>query len=628
MQEISVIFPCYNEAERLPQLFDALEKFSIENTKLYYIFVDDASRDGSAKLVREWIESRGGQVSARLIAKEVNGGKGPAVVSGDAAATTELRCFLDVDLSTPLRFIEEALIRYRERAPELIIASRHVPGAELAEAQGLVRLALGRMFSFFTSIFHQSAFSDTQCGFKVWTTKFSREVVQTIESSRWSFDIAWIMQAESQHFLIEELPVTWINDDRSKVSAVKDGIKMAKDVLRYRVLYGSKVLLVLSLLMFFVGLSMAMRSSNDMEIYLMKAWIPLSRGITDIYEPLRSSQGAYYYSPLFALIGVPFAFLNVTVAKIVYYFLYLALALCGWIFLKRLIRYSGFNFRLHSCIPIIFFVAIMNSHFGQALTGNISAQIAALMIASGYCYFVGMRKTSAALLALAINFKVYPAFLLLFFFLRRDFKFLWSCFVASVVCLVLPAFVVGWEANILMLSDQIASLKAYGPQNDLGRLSYQSLTAMFVRGARATSLDEGMMIRVAQAVGIISVVWFWTKLGTYSGSAKRGVLVWIFSMLVLGLIAPASWVHHFGFVYSPAILFVLGHIYSDNEKRWRSAEARFFMAFVLLYSFTTEGLMGKSWNDTLEAWSVPAIGLLALAVSYVISAQKEIQRAA
>lgn len=629
MTELSIIFPCYNEADRLPQLFDALENFKLTEVKLHYIFVDDCSSDESPSLIQDWLIKNESNISAKLIIKEINAGKGPAVVSGDAAAETNLRCFLDVDLSTPLECLGRAVDLSTKTNPDLVIGSRHCPGANLVLAQGPLRLALGRAFSFFTSVFHQSAFSDTQCGFKLWTKKFSESIVQKSETSRWSFDIAWIMQAEEKNYLIEELPVSWTNDERSKVSAVRDGILMARDVLRYRMIFGSRLVLGFSIAMFFVGLFMAMRSSNDMQIYLNKAWIPLANGITEIYEPLRKSQGGYYYSPLFALLGVPFSIFSTTLTKMLYYVLYVVMALCGWVYLKRLIRYTGFKFKSHTMIPTLFLIALMNNHFGQSLSGNVSAQVAALMMASGYFYFIGMRKTSAVLLALAINFKVYPAFLLLFFFLKRDFKFLLSCMVASVFCLALPAFFVGWNSNIQMHLDQIAALKAYGAQNDFGRVAFQSLTAASVRIARVFIVDEALVMRVIQFSGVAAVVAYWSYLKKYHQESKREFLVWIFSMLILGLIAPASWVHHFGFVYAPAILFVLGHIFSrDLGMRLSAPQVSLFYLFLVLYSFTTEGVVGNSFNNTLEQLNVPTVGLVALLASFLISVKAELRRIA
>ncbi len=619
MQELSIIFPCYNEADRLPRLFEVLEKFSIKDWSLHYVFVDDASSDSSLELIKTFKKLHS-QLSVEIVAKKVNEGKGPAVQSGDAVATTNLRCFLDADLSTPMETIPDALIRFEDEKASLLIGSRHCPGAKLNEPQGALRYFLGRAFSFFTSIFHHSAFTDTQCGFKIWNKKFSDDIVQNSKPSRWSFDIEWIMRAEQQQLAISEHPVVWTNDGRSKVSAVGDGFRMACDVVKYRLVYGSRILLVLNVVFFVMGLSMAVRSSNDLLIYWNKAWIPMSHGVSQIYEPLRASQGGYYYSPLFALLGVPLAWLSESQLKISYYLIYVFLLIASWALLRRLMRYAGVKNRNPGIVYVILVFSLLNNHFGQALSGNVSAQIFSLMVFSGYAYFQGSKSFSAAMMALAINFKIYPAFMLLFFLLKKDFKFLIACAGFYLLYLLAPTLWVGWDQNIQMHLDQIATVKAFGPQSDFGRIALQSVAAAFVRAARFLGFNDALGMRAAQIIGTVAVVVFFLKIAGKKMLLGNAFFLWGFTLLVLGLIAPASWVHHFGFVYAPVIYTVLAVLFGDKTglKRILSSQAGgSFFVFFLLYCLSTDAIIGTRLNDVLELWSVPVLGLLFLGYAFV-----------
>lgn len=52
---ISIIVPCYNEQEALPHFYKAIcaEAEKLAPRELEFIFVDDGSRDGTARLLKE-----------------------------------------------------------------------------------------------------------------------------------------------------------------------------------------------------------------------------------------------------------------------------------------------------------------------------------------------------------------------------------------------------------------------------------------------------------------------------------------------------------------------------------------------------------------------------------------------
>lgn len=636
---LSVIVPCFNEAERIPFFFESLHKWhqslgTAAFESIEFVFVDDASKDETLELIQSGIDtfqlstqaSVGGglPLSFKVLKQKRNQGKGAAVHAGDQSASFSRRCFLDADLSTPLEELAPALKSFEENKLDLLIGSRHVPGSRLEEPQGLFRILLGRCFSIFTSIFHSNAFSDTQCGFKFWNEEFSSRVLRKMKPSRWSFDMEWIIRAESLNLKIAEHPVLWRNDERSKVSPIRDGIQMLADVVKYRVFYGSRWTLGLSLMMFVLGLSMALNVSNDFLIYLRKAWEPMASGSLDLYEPLKKSQGGYYYSPLFALLGAPFAWLaewgGDSLAKLFYYLFYCVLSLCAFVLVKRVIRYSGWRISTFTWAGILFLIFIMNNHFGQAISGNINAQVTAIVLLSFYLYFYRFRKLSAFFLLLAVNFKVYPVLLGLYFLLLKDWKYLAWGAVFGVLMLLAPAIAVGWEENFWLHQQQILSLTNYGPQNDFGRLAYQSFPAALVRLFRVINaewgwaLNESWAMRIGQFGGLfIALVFAWRfRLDTQ----KKRTFYFFVLLAIMGLTTPASWVAHSGFVYAPLVILLMGVSLQgvSTAEGATSLQSRrqintLLAAFIILYCFTTQGVLGRPLNDLLEFWSIPTLGL-------------------
>src|SRR5258708_19595965 len=71
---------------------------------------------------------------------------------------------------------------------------------------------------------------DTQCGFKAIKRSAAQIIfrLQTIE--RWGFDPEILFIARKLKYVVREVPVTWGHDERSRMSYVKDGIKILEDM--------------------------------------------------------------------------------------------------------------------------------------------------------------------------------------------------------------------------------------------------------------------------------------------------------------------------------------------------------------------------------------------------------------
>jgi hypothetical protein len=77
-------------------------------------------------------------------------------------------------------------------------------------------------------------YKDTQCGFKAFKRSAAQIIfrLQTIE--RWGFDPEILFIARKLKYVVREVPVTWGHDERSRMSYLKDGMKMLEDMARIR----------------------------------------------------------------------------------------------------------------------------------------------------------------------------------------------------------------------------------------------------------------------------------------------------------------------------------------------------------------------------------------------------------
>ncbi|HFI0644589.1 TPA: glycosyltransferase family 2 protein [Streptococcus suis] len=102
---ISVIVPCFNEEEAIPYFYEAMEKVRKEmGEKFEYIFVNDGSKDGTLKVLRQL---SGQDQAVRYLSFSRNFGKEAALFAGLQAAQGDLITVMDVDLQDPPEMLIE-----------------------------------------------------------------------------------------------------------------------------------------------------------------------------------------------------------------------------------------------------------------------------------------------------------------------------------------------------------------------------------------------------------------------------------------------------------------------------------------------------------------------------------------
>ena len=109
---ISIVIPCYNEQDVLPQLYDRLSK--ITNTwgeTFEIVLVDDGSKDDTWKLICE-IHSRDPHWKAIQLAR--NFGHQVAVSAGMYFASGDCVIIIDADLQDPPEELHRFIKKWRE----------------------------------------------------------------------------------------------------------------------------------------------------------------------------------------------------------------------------------------------------------------------------------------------------------------------------------------------------------------------------------------------------------------------------------------------------------------------------------------------------------------------------------
>jgi dolichyl-phosphate beta-glucosyltransferase len=229
--ELSVIIPAFNEEKRLPgSLGRVLDYLRQQPFSAEVLVVDDGSRDTTAALVARLAEE---DARVRLIQYGANRGKGYAVRYGMLQARGERVLMSDADLSTPIEELEK-LSAALDGGADIAIGSRAMPGSYLAVHQPPLRELIGRSFNLVVRILAVPGIHDTQCGFKLFTRAAARDVFSLLTVDQWCFDVEALLVARKMGYRIRELPITWVNEENTKVNVLRDFARTVTDLMRIR----------------------------------------------------------------------------------------------------------------------------------------------------------------------------------------------------------------------------------------------------------------------------------------------------------------------------------------------------------------------------------------------------------
>jgi dolichyl-phosphate beta-glucosyltransferase len=226
----SVIVPVYNEAQRFGERAPELARFVRglpSGSEL--LIVDDGSTDRTRALVRAFLDAEPG-MPGRLLARP-HEGKGAAVRAGLLAASGGYAGFCDVDLSTPLADLLRLFDVARE-GPVLAIGSRDLPGSRVLKAQHPVREGLGKTYNRLVRRVLTPGVHDTQCGAKAAAASVWADVLAWSREPGFAWDVEVVALARRRGFGVREVPVSWVNDPRTRVRLGRDGAAMVAAVPR------------------------------------------------------------------------------------------------------------------------------------------------------------------------------------------------------------------------------------------------------------------------------------------------------------------------------------------------------------------------------------------------------------
>ena len=225
----SVIVPAFDEVDRIGATVATLRAGLAgiaADGGVELVVVDDGSSDATS-------EAAVAAGADQVITLAANRGKGAAVRAGVAAARGRTVAFTDADLSYSPDQIA-AVILAVEDGWDVVVGSRRHPGATTVQGAGALRDIGSRVINLVTMAVLLSRPHDTQCGLKAFRSDAARLLFGLSRVDGFAFDIELLHLVERHELSLHEVPVRLRSAGRSTVRAVRDGLRLLRDVWRIR----------------------------------------------------------------------------------------------------------------------------------------------------------------------------------------------------------------------------------------------------------------------------------------------------------------------------------------------------------------------------------------------------------
>ena len=236
IDSLSIVFPAYNENQRLKDCFEDIKKFNQLTSikKIEYIFVDDGSTDFTSNKIRKFIKDKDNN-KYKLIRLNNNIGKGGALSKGVINTKYNWVLTLDTDISVSLLEIDKWNKNNYIKNKSIYFGSRNLKRSKLKFK--LHRKLIGFLFILICRLLFNIKIHDTQCGFKLYEKKIAKKIFYRMKEKRFAHDIEIVLLAKLYRVKIVELPVTWVHKSDSKLDLVKDSFDMFVSLLKIKKRY-------------------------------------------------------------------------------------------------------------------------------------------------------------------------------------------------------------------------------------------------------------------------------------------------------------------------------------------------------------------------------------------------------
>jgi len=386
--------------------------------------------------------------------------------------------------------------------------------------------------------------------------------------------------------------------------------------------------------------------NGDFKVFLEAAKL-VSEGENPYNKWILVSQDnycLYFYSPLWAVLLIPFTYLPNFIPNILWllanlFFLYRTFQL-----LKDFIDLKSISSK--QLLWILIICILMSIRFLLYNFGMIQMTIFLLWGTLESLSLIEKRKIllGGMLLALVINIKILPIVILPYLLYRKHTKGFITTIVFSSVFLMLPSLFTGWSANNLLLTEWWSVINPANPEHVLETgLGPHSLTALIPTLLTETSgelemsrnianLSESTAIYVLNLIrlSLIILSFFFLKWPPFKEARNKlfQLRELAFIILLIPLIFPRQQKYAFALIIPT--LFYLSYFIVINYNRHKTVMSRFRwyslitiigLSFILM-TLSTDGLIGRELFKICKHYKTITWGAILLIFALLLAQPK------
>lgn len=228
-----IVIPVYNEEEHLEQSILTLHHYlntKYPSSQWRITIANNGSRDSTKEVAVNLVKTHKNINYFHLDGK----GFGKAVKSVWKDSPYSILGFMDLDLSTDLKHLPEAIDILRDARSDIVVGNRLLP-MSVVENRSILREITSRGFNFILKAYLKVGFSDGMCGFKFIRRESCVKLLAFgIQSDEWFFSTEFLIIAEWLGFKIFQLPVRWVDTDQSKAKIFELTNKYLREMVRVK----------------------------------------------------------------------------------------------------------------------------------------------------------------------------------------------------------------------------------------------------------------------------------------------------------------------------------------------------------------------------------------------------------
>ena len=222
---LDIVMPAYNEEDRIGPTLDSYRAVCADPETRFVVALD-ACTDRT----REIVDAHASRDERVVVHEFPKLGKGGVLLEAFERSDADLVGFVDADGATP----PGELLRIAEAAEAVggAIANRHHPTAVLPALRPRSRRVTSAGFAFAVRRLLGLPYADTQCGAKVLRRDVVDDVLPELTTKDLLFDVDLLQAAADHGHRLAEVPTIWVDQDGSRVDAVRDTRRMGAGLLR------------------------------------------------------------------------------------------------------------------------------------------------------------------------------------------------------------------------------------------------------------------------------------------------------------------------------------------------------------------------------------------------------------